>query len=301
MKYSPLHLLFLLLLTSCATKQSTPDSTPDGPTQTYTYADSCEHLLVSLSLELPTGLDSASCVVRDALLADFVRSVTEPIYSDDNNKGISPIDSHNPQDIIEHYGREIYRRLLSMAQSDYNDRIAYLDSDTTMTEEERDRIRAEVPQWNYTFTTQRTDVASSYIVYDSQIYCYYGGAHGGVTGTGPMTFDLHTGHKIEHFFRPDVAIAMQPLLRRGLQLYYSWNGETISDAELNEHLQIEGSLIPLPQHTPCPNHTGDSLTLTYGQYEIACYADGMPSFKVAVKDVASFLTPEAQKLLIEEK
>lgn len=295
-KYTPLTLLLLLLLASCAAKQ---DSTPYDPaTRTYTYADSCDHLLVSLSLELPIGQDSISQGIRDSLLADFVQTVTEPGYSDDNTEGIKRIASHDPQVIVEHYGKEVYRLFLRMAMSDYEERMAYVESDTIISIEDKKRIREEIPQWNYTLTVNKGGETERFVTYNSQIYCYYGGAHGGVAGSGPMTFELTTGHKIEHFLRKDATVALQPLLRKGLKQYYSWNGETISEAELNEHLQIEGSIIPLPQHSACPNITGDSLILTYGQYEIASYADGMPSFSLAVKDIESYLTPEAHKLLI---
>lgn len=295
MKYTSLAFFMLLLLASCDTKQDSTTYTP--ATCTYTYADSCDHLLVSLSLELPTGQDSISQGIRDSLLADFVQTVAEPGYSDDNTEGIKHIDSHDPQVVVEHYGKEVYRQLLRMAKSDYNERMAYVESDTTLSTEDKNRIREEVPQWNYTLNVNKENETERFVTYNSQIYCYYGGAHGGVVGSGPMTFDLSTGHKIERFLRSESAIALQPLLRKGLRQYYSCNGETISETELNEHLQIEGNLIPLPQRTACPNSTADSLILTYGQYEIACYADGMPSLRLAVKDVEPYLTPEARALL----
>lgn len=126
-------------------------------------------------------------------------------------------------------------------------------------------------------------------VTSSQTYCYYGGAHGGVSGTGPITFLKSSGQKVDHFISPDAAKAMQPLLRKGLLRYYADCDEPLTDTQLSERLQIEGTIIPLPRHSAYPNATADSLIFTYQQYEIACYADGMPSFTIAISDLAPYL------------
>lgn len=298
---SPIHISFFilaLLLLSCASKNGEQVSSIDAGTKTFCYKDSCQHLIFSLSLELPAGDDSASIQIRDSLIADFIRNVQSPGFSegDDRIKAFDG-DMSDAQSIVDYYGKAAYQRLLDMAVSDYKDRIQYLDEDTTFTEEDRERIKNDIPQWAFDHSIRKTTVTPSYTTYYSQTYCYYGGAHGGVTGTGAITFANNTGNKIERFLNADATKALQPFIRKGLIRYYSEAGDTITDSQLSERLQIEGSLIPQPANTPYPNEAGDSLIFTYGQYEIACYADGMPSFRIAVKDLAPYLTEEARKIL----
>ena len=69
----------------------------------------------------------------------------------------------------------------------------------------------------------------------------------------------------------------------------------MAEEEMRERLQIEGDLIPLPAWTPYP--TAEGLCFVYQQYEIASYADGMPSFTLPVDDVQAWLTPEARAIL----
>lgn len=291
-------LVLAMLLTSCAGKKEVEVITTDAATEIYAFKDSCKHLTLSLSLELPTGQDSVSMQIRDSLLAEFVHSACQPMYGDEGME-IKPYDNDpfDVQALVAYYGRAAYDRLLKMAVSDYEERMSYLKEDTTMTDEDKAMIMNDVPMWEFDLTIARTTDAPTFVVYNSSAYCYYGGAHGGVVGTGNITFDKASGHKIERFVRNDAAASMQPLIRKGLLQYYREAGDTITDAQLSERLQIEDELIPLPQQAACPNAAGDSLCFTYGQYEIAAYADGMPSFSLAVQDVLPYLTLEAKALM----
>lgn len=271
----------------------------DEGTLTYSFKDSCQHLTMSLSLEVPVGKDSASTQICDSLVAEFIRSVNHPGYGGEDDEVIPPC-TYNRDDIqslVDYYGHAAYQNILKMALDDYEERTAYLAEDSALTDEEREQIMNDVPQWAFDLTITRMTDAHAFVVYNSQSYYYYGGAHGGVTGTGPMTFDKATGSKVERFILSGATLAMQPLIRRGLRQYYSEYGDTITDDELSDRLQIEGTVIPLPQRTPCPNATADSLIFTYGQYEIACYADGMPSFSLSVKELLPYLTTEAKSIL----
>lgn len=293
-----LHLAFVFLLASCTGKPTPESTTIDDGTMTYTFKDSCQHLTMSLSLEVPAGKDSASVQICDSLIADFIRSINNPGYGGEDDEVIPPC-AYNRDDIqslVNHYGRAAYQNLLKMALDDYEERTAYLAEDSDMTDEEREEIMNDIPQWKYCLDITQVTNAHAFVVYNSQSYCYFGGAHGGVTGTGAITFDKATGSKIERFIFSDATLAMQPIIRQGLRQYYSEYGDTITDDEFSERIQIEGTIIPLPQRTPSLNATADSLIFTYGQYEIACYADGMPSFSLPIKALLPYLTPEAKAL-----
>lgn len=292
------HLLFAMTLVSCSVKKADDVTTSDGQTQTFTFMDSCQHLTMSLSLQLPTGRDSASLQIRDSLVAEFVRSVCRPCY-DNDEEPIEPFkaDSDDGQALVDYYGQTVYKRLLAYATYDYEQRMSYLDEDTTMTNEEKEQIRADIPMWEFDLTISKTTDAPLFVVYDASAYCYYGGAHGGVVGAGAMTFVKQTGHKMKRFVREDAAVAMQPLIRKGLLQYYREGRDTLTDAQLSERLLIEDEVIPLPVRTPCPNAAGDSLVFTYEQYEITAYADGMPTFALPVQELLPYLTSEARELI----
>ena len=296
-----LCLLFLAALCSCTGQKS---GTPvDAGTQTYSYKDSCRHLVLSLSLELPQGTDNASLQISDSLIADFIQNARRPGYDAEDTLGIAPYTDgwENPQAIVDHYGKASYAYLLRQAKADYEARMQYLEEDSSITAEERELFTEYAPQWSFEFNLTRGTDTPDFVVYHSQAYIYRGGAHGGVAGSGDLTFDKHSGQKVSCFITPTSAHALQPLLRKGLLQYYKEAGDEMTDRQLSERLQIEGEQIPLPNNPVCPNATGDSLVFTYGQYEIACYADGMPSFLLAVQDLLPYLTPEGKALLTKEQ
>lgn len=268
-------------------------------TQVFTFKDSCQHLVVSLSLELPAGTDSASMQIRDSLIADFILNTCRPGYDEDNTFCLQAYhgDMTDAQAIVDHYGKADYDFLLQQATADYEERMRYVEEDSTMTDEDKAAIRDDTPQWVFDLSIAETVHTQNFIVYQSQAFVYYGGAHGGVAGSGSLTFDRETGKKISRFVRNDATRSLQPMLRRGLLRYYGEYGETLTDGDLSDRLQIDGDIIPLPTNIPCPNATGDSLIFTYQQYEIACYADGMPSFMISLEDLMPYLTTEGKALL----
>lgn len=301
--HSKLMLMMLIALvgmfSSCTGQKSVQEAESENAgTKVFCFKDSCQHLVVSLSLELPMGKDSASTQIRDSLIADFVESVQSPGY-DDGDIGVKPYagDKNDLQALVDYYGKADYEYLLQYAKSDYEDRMQYLEEDTTMDEEAKQFIMEDVPQWEYDLEVKQLSDTLGVVVYYSQAYIYCGGAHGGVGGTGALTFDKETGTKVNSFVTSDASKALQPLIRKGLRQYYAECGDTLSDKELTERLMIDDPMILLPQGPEYPNATADSIIFTYGQYEIAPYADGMPSFKLSVKDLEPYLTPEGKALL----
>ena len=53
--------------------------------------------------------------------------------------------------------------------------------------------------------------------------------------------------------------------------------------------------IPLPEAAPL--FTKDGVKLTYGQYEIAPYAAGMPSFVAPYAEIAPYLSRAAREMV----
>ena len=160
---------------------------------------------------------------------------------------------------------------------------------------QKEEILARMPGWEYDFSLSKIDDNGTYAVFLSQDYVYMGGAHGGVTGAGCLTFDKRDGSRIEAFLDPDCVEDIQPLLREGLVSYFSDFEIDITEDNLQEFLLLDGDLIPLPAWQPYPSE--DGLVFTYQQYEIAPYAAGMPSFVLPLEGVAPYLTNQARSLL----
>ena len=85
------------------------------------------------------------------------------------------------------------------------------------------------------------------------------------------------------------------LLIAGMLRYYKEADVEMTQDELLDNLMIEDRTIPLPVWEPYP--TAEGLVFTYQQYEIASYAEGMPSFTVPYEEIQPYLTEEFRQLL----
>ena len=143
----------------------------------------------------------------------------------------------------------------------------------------------------------KTSEDSTYVVFYDSEYSYIGGAHGGVFGFGGITFRFFDGSIVKDFLKDNAVKDMQPLLKKGLKEYFNENADEkiTTDQQLMEQLMLPDEskgLIPLPAWTPSPDEKGKGLVFTYQQYEIACYAVGMPSFVLTWEELKPFLREE---------
>ena len=125
-----------------------------------------------------------------------------------------------------------------------------------------------------------------------------GAAHGYHYATG-QSFRKTDGKLLGwNIFKTDHEqnVKIQQAITKELCKYFevkNWN-------ELKELLILSDDLtevVPLPAAMPLI--MGDSLVFDYQPYEIAPYAAGMPSAKIAIADLESELTPSAQRLLMK--
>jgi hypothetical protein len=178
---------------------------------------------------------------------------------------------------------------------DEAERKQYIDENEELTDDQRKEFLEDMPGWEYDFSLTKTSETDRYVIFLSEDFVFSGGAHGGIIGCGPLTFDKKDGHLVEKFLEESALQEMQPLLRKGLVQYYSSFGQEIQPEQLDENLMLSGDVIPFPAWEPIP--TPEGLTFTYQQYEIASYADGMPSFTLPYDEVLPFLTEDAKKLI----
>lgn len=109
-------------------------------------------------------------------------------------------------------------------------------------------------------------------------YFYGGGAHGSTFIAG-ATFSKADGHRltISELLPGYTTVQVRAELRRGLRQYFGVK----TDQQLKQELQIDHlnmQNFPLPDTDPWLD--ADGVQFLYQQYEIACYAAGMPNVTI---------------------
>ena len=132
----------------------------------------------------------------------------------------------------------------------------------------------------------------TYATFGANTYAYLAGAHGSTFFTG-QTFGLD-GREFDwdNTMANGTKTRLMPLIREGLMRQYF---DVQTAQEFKDALLIDPDTLPLPV-TP-PYFMPDGLHVVYQQYEIACYAAGLPGCVLPYDSVAPLLTPAAKALL----
>ena len=265
-------------------------------TEVFSTEDSTEYARLKINVELPVVAEGAAAETRRTLIGVMDEQLSR-ICSFENTRhfpGFENPDAGN-EEIVEYYRKMALSTIGRLSQSDVDERASYLENDPDISPERKAEILAEIPGWEYEFNLQKTEDTERYTVFQNNDYVYMGGAHGGITGFGCLTFDKKDGQLVDPILRPDCTEEMQPLLVKGLLSYYKDAGVTLTEDELKGQLFIENGIIPLPTWPPYPSE--DGLHFVYKQYEIASYAEGMPGFVLGFDEVKPFLTDGAKAVL----
>ena len=257
----------LVLAASC-----TGDA-PGLKTEKYAGEPSADHASLGLYVELPKATTEGAAVMRQTLV-------------DVMDKALSNIDDYGAKRFYPRFEGDINdsKALFSYYEQHTLEELAALSEAVCELGEER-------TDWGLEFKIEKTWETDRIAVFDSRSVVYAGGAHGGVIGAGPMTFDKQSGMRIRDFFAPGAEKEMQSLLRDGMLEYFKESIAAVG-SELDDYLDLKDGLIPLPKWDPRP--CADGLVFTYQHYEVASYGDGMPEFILAYEDVAPYLLPEAK-------
>ena len=274
-----------------------PSGGKDVKTELREYDDSTAHADLSIKAELPVpGQGAVAERIRTALVEVMDEQLSHlGTYEEDR---LFPSFDGNADDtdaLMEYYRNKALEAIGKQAQEDYDERVASIEENDGLTDEERAEILSDMPGWEYDFSLLKNRETDSYVVFLSEDYVYLGGAHGGIIGRGGLTFDKQEGLLVEKFLDPGCLEAIQPLLRKGLTDYFKEGDMEITQEELDNFLFLESGTIPFPAWTPFPAENG--LVFTYQQYEIAAYAAGMPNFTIPYEEILPYLTPEAKRLI----
>ena len=273
--------------------------TPSGKelkTETFEFADSTAHAHLTIKAELPVAAKGAPAAIRTKLIEVMDRQLSHICTYEQER--MFPAFEGNADDsraLMDYYRGKAFETISTVSQADFDERKQYIDENEELTDDQRKEFLEEMPGWEYDFSLTRTGETDRYVIFLSEDFVFSGGAHGGILGCGPLTFDKKDGHLVEKFLKDSALQEMQPLLRKGLVQYYASNGQEIQPEQLGEYLTLSGDVIPYPTWAPIP--TPEGLDFTYQQYEIASYADGMPSLTLPYEEVLPFLTEDAKEII----
>lgn len=259
----------------------------------YTFSDSSKYAMIDIYISIPVAKDSISQIIRDTLMG-----VIADRLQNCQNVEDKPLiarysgDDKDAKSMFDYYSKAIYKIVKSGGEEDFYNRVEMWEEDTTLTETEVEEKKNLVFPFNYEMNVTKTFEDSTYVVFYAQEYEFSGGVHGGVFGLGGLTFRFADGSKVNGFLKDNVTKAMQPLLKKGLKEYFSEMEESPvkTDRQLRDNLLLDSNEdIPLPVWMPYPDEKGKGLSFVYQQYEIASYADGMPSFVLTWDELKPFL------------
>lgn len=157
------------------------------------------------------------------------------------------------------------------------------------------------------YTASLAVQTEKYVTYEESYDIYTGGAHGAFFSTG-VTFRSSDGCQMGwNLFDMNKKAEIVALIRAELLKYFAF-GEgsgVVSEAELEEQLQVwddpdtpENELefgLPLPAANPYI--VRDGIAFVYQQYEVACYAAGLPSGVIPFDKLRDVLSDEGRELL----
>jgi len=280
----------LMLAASC------DDARGPMETELYHWSDSTACAYMTMDAELPSGTGKVAEAVRGEL-AGVIDDILGHITSYENERFFPPYDgdASDTGAMLDYYRDGAFGVISRLSQEDADERATYIIENKDYTDEEKEFYLESFPRWAYEFGLRKADETDRYVVFKSMDYIYMGGAHGGVTGAGCLTFSKKDGSRVAAFVDASRAADLQPLMIKGLLGYYAEAGYDTTWDDLKEGLFIEDGFLPLPQWPLYP--TADGIGFIYQQYEIASYAEGMPSFVIPYADIEPFLTPEARELL----
>ena len=262
-------------------------------TETRDYADSTAYAYLTIKAELPVAATEGTTVMRQTLV-DVMDKALSHIDNYEQKRAFPRFDGdlNDSEALFSYFEQQALASIGALSQATVDERAAAILESETLSDAEKQAYLDNAPKWGFEFDLKKTWENDKIVVFDSQNYIYMAGAHGGIVGDGPMTFDKESGMRIRDFFEPGAVADMQKLLRSGMESYFGERMEA-AGTTLEDHLNLKDGIIPLPEWSPRPCEEG--LTFIYQQYEVAAYVDGMPEFTLSYKDVKPFLLPEAKK------
>jgi len=260
-------------------EQNRPNESDTVVVRSYEFTESDKYAEIRVNACIPYGTDAATVAMRKSLLSIIDKSFG---YDWEGNR-IAPAykDGYDDVDKYTHYYISAHLKTMSAESKTFN------------TENETDEIMKSEDELNIVKSYE----TPSLIDFTISGSTYISGAAHPSNFAYSVFFNKQNGKKMEQLFIKGAEKKMQKILVKGVTRYFKECGEDCNEETVWDCLLLENNnkFIPLPQNTPSP--TKDGLCFTYGQYEIASYAAGMPSFIIPYNDTKPYLTEETKQLL----
>lgn len=249
-------------------------------TEKTQWADSTEYACITMDIELPVANSKQSKAIRGYMTRKLGELMSQ-ILCNTNFNDISG--EASIEEIAAHYGQIVSKNFNENSKEMNDERNEGVEEDEVF-----------ILPFGGHFTMEKEYSSPKAVVFHLTSNIFEGGAHPNEIGFGHLTFSTATGKALTTIVDEQRLEELQPLFREGLTEYFH-DPLTENGYELDTFLQIEGDLIPLPT---CPPYlTADGVGFEYQQYEIACYASGMPTFVIPYEKIMPFMTAEAKALL----
>ena len=283
---------FALMAAACG---QSGNGTGAFTTESASFSDSTAHAALKSSVEVPVATDKATEEIRKALLETYRCELEGCGFDEDYTVKVTGKQSSSLQETVDRFCKEAYSQFSKEADSDFDDRVSGLDRSSFDSDEEYQECIENMSGWECRIDISLIGKSDRYAVFKSQNYGYYGGAHGGIAGSGPLTYDLSTGELVTDFIKEGSEAGLQDILMKGVRDYMADNDESVELEKMNDVLMTDDGTVPIPTWTPYPTDKG--LTFIYLQYEVLPYVFGMPEFTVPYDEIKPFLTQKALDLL----
>lgn len=242
-------------------------------TNTFKYTKKDKTAEITVEIEYPTAGDPTLCeAIRKKTL-----SLAEHNF---------PGDKDNGRAVTNYLGKSAYDNAHAMWE----------ETDKANKETAVDGTDFEyTPQPPYAAEIKVKKIAETdkYITLSISSYEYLGGAHGSTAMQG-ITYSKLDGKEInDRMLKNSRPKGLNDIIKKGLKRYFAECGTTIkSDADLTDQLLLEDgkSVNDLPLPAEGLYITPQGIVFTYGQYEIAPYAAGIPTFTVPFEQLKPYMT-----------
>lgn len=147
--------------------------------------------------------------------------------------------------------------------------------------------------YSYDASIRKIYETDKLVTYQTVISEYLGGAHPS-TYAAAATFRKSDGRRFgRDIFNMSFNEKSSEILSDGLKKYF----EVKTDNELRECLLNMNDYIIIPMPQSAPYFTKDGIVLSYGQYEIAPYAAGMPAVVIPYSKAKELLKVSALEVI----
>lgn len=292
------------------------ETAAEWKTEKMEVADSSDYAHVSISIELPLPNDSAMAAMRNTLISVAAGNVRSLYcgYEEEIARLKMPYkafegDTTDARATLMHGLAQLKDLYGAMSKADAEEaerlRQEEIAADTTGEMSAVEQPPIEAAHWTYSQKCILEDTTATYATFCNTGYIDCSGAAHPYSslGEGDITLRRSDGKRITKFFVDGAETKMQALLKAGLVHYYreDCGDKSVTEQNIFNRLQLfdeqgnETKRIPLPKWPPFLKK--DGVCLSYAQYEVACYADGMPAFVIPYEDAKPYLTDEVKVML----